>query len=321
VLFVCRVLEVGQLDGVSSHGILALRKLKSLEEFLFGLKNGHDEFMPGLLMLKQCLDLLPHLHAIGYNPKPRFFLSQPMNFSMGAAMYKIKEPCTLQLRRLSISSIENIPDQVSLPELQAFFQSQPLYEVHSLFAGGVPKLSELYLHETDEDTLLLVLGHVGRQLQALRFCVFDGMGQLFDDKVRLDRVLDACPNLSVLDANTSLSPRSVSQLRPDTLQHLQTLQMYFSYSDYMQEGLMLQFLRMAPQLKSIDLSSVMLLNEDLKAWAELAKEGACMQHLQKVYMYLDTRHFTEQEGKRLLDEVLVTCSIHCPKLQKFDADY
>jgi hypothetical protein len=319
VLYVYRVLEVGQLDGVSSPGILALHKLQSLEEFLFV----SDKYsMAEVQMLKQCLELLPHLHAIGYNPKPRYFLLQSMNFVMGVAMSKINnEPCTLQLRRLSISSIEHIPDQVSLPELQAFFQSEPLYEVHALFAGGVPKLSELYLHETDNETLLLVLGHVGQQLRALRFCVFDGMGQLFGDKVRLDRVLDACPNLSVLDVSTSMSPRSVSQLRPDTLQHLQTLQIYFSYSDYMQEGLMLQFLRLAPQLQSIDLSSVMLLDEDLKAWAELAKEGACMQHLQKVYMYLDSRHFTQQEGKRLVDEVRVTCSIHCPKLQKFDADY
>jgi hypothetical protein len=304
------------LDGVSGPGILPLRKLKSLEEFLFG---GSGSFsMPEVLMLQQCLELLPHLHSIGYNPTPRFFLSQPMNSLMGVAMSKIKEPCTLQLRRLSISSIDDIPEHVSLPELQAFFQPEPLNQMHSLFAGCTPKLSELHLHETDEDTLLQVLGHVGQQLQALRFCVFDGMGQMFGGGLQLDRVLNACPNLFVLDVNTSLSPRSRSQLRPDTLQHLRTLQFYFSYSDFMQEGLMLQILRLAPQLQSINLSSVMLFDEDLRAWAELAKEGACMQHLQKVYMYLDERHFTKEEGKRLLDEVLISCTIHCPKLQEFD---
>jgi hypothetical protein len=79
---------------------------------------------------------------------------------------------------------------------------------------------------------------------------------------------------------------------------------------------MLQILRLAPQLQSIDLISVMFLDEDLIAWAELAKEGSCMQHLQKVYMDLDRRHVTEQ-GKRLLDEVLVSCSINCPQLQEF----
>jgi hypothetical protein len=153
---------------------------------------------------------------------------------MGAAMSKIKEPCTLQFRRLLISSVEHIPEHVSLPELQALFQPEPLNQMHSLFAGRSPKLSELHLHETDEDTLLLVLGHVGQQLRALRFCVFGGMRNLLSDGLPLDRVLNACPNLSVLDTNTTMSPLCVSQLQPDTLQHLQTLHFYFSYSDYMQ---------------------------------------------------------------------------------------
>jgi hypothetical protein len=307
---------VGQLEGVTSRGIVALRKLKSLKEFLFWFNNGYPEVTLGLVTMRQCLELLPHLHAIGYNPKPRSLLMQSTSIFMGAAMSKIKEPCTLQLRRLSISSIKHIPEHVSLPELQALFQPDPFNQMHSLFAGRLPKLSELYLHETDEDTLLLVLGHVGQQLRALRFCVFGGMGNLLIDGLQLDRVLHACPNLCVLDANTSMSPQCVSQLRPDTLQKLQTLQLYFSYSDYLQEGLILQFLRLAPQLQTIDLISVMFLDEDLMAWAELAKEGTCMQQLQKIRMNLERRHVNEQ-GEHLLDELLVSCSINCPRLQEF----
>jgi hypothetical protein len=89
----------------------------------------------------------------------------------------------------------------------------------------------------------------------------------------------------------------------------------------MPSGLLLQMLQMASQLQSVELESVMLRDEDLRAWAELAKEGVCMQHLEEVYWYLDSRDFMKQQGKSLVDEVLVSCSVHCPQMQQFKVSY
>jgi hypothetical protein len=309
----CRVLEVGVMDGVSSSGISALRKLQSLEEFLFEPEGAFN--LVDLRLVRMCLQLLPHLHAIGYKPTFPHYLCEVMNIFVGSAMSQLDVPCTLQLRRLAVTSISQVPEHVSLPQLQAFYQTDPLYELHPLFSGGLPKLSKLYLSETDEDTLLLILGHVGRQLRTLNFSILDG------GWVQLDRLLHACPNLSMLDISTSLSPQSTSQLLPDTLKHLRTLRFYLSSSDWMPSGLLLQILQLASQLQSFELDSVMLRDKDLRAWAELAKEGVCMQHLEEVYWYLDSRDLIKQQGKRLVDELLVSCSVHCPQMQQFYVSY
>lgn len=312
------MLEVGNLEGVSNEGILALRKLNSLEEFLFDVKGSFN--MPEVMAIKQCFELLHHLQAICYKPTPRTFLCKSLNIFIGVALSKIEKPCTLQLRQLALTNIDHITVHILMPELQKLFLSGPIYEMHPLFAGGLPKLTEFYMNETDEETLALVLRHVGQQLRTLQFAILDGESQLFGNGVRLDTVFDMCPNLSELDVSTSLSPRTVSRLKPDTLQRLQKLKFYFSYADDMESGLFLQFVSLAPELQSIDLSSVSLDDKELKKWAELAKGGTCMQNLKKVRMSIDTRHF-KQKGKSLLDKALIACSINCPQMQEYEIHY
>jgi hypothetical protein len=73
---------------------------------------------------------------------------------------------------------------------------------------------------------MLVLGHVGRQLRSLQFHV-SGNG------VRLERVLNLCPDLSELRVcffpNHALGV--VSQLQPNTLKHLKKVSFELLQSD------------------------------------------------------------------------------------------
>jgi hypothetical protein len=114
----------------------------------------------------------------------------------------------------------------------------------------------------------------------------------------------------------------VSQLQPDTFWHLKKLYFHldlYNGDSYMQSGLLLQILRMAPELRSIHLSGYMLHDQDLKEWAELAEQGTCMQHLQKVGVVF--HKYCTLTGKHLLEEALASCSINCPQLQISAARY
>jgi hypothetical protein len=287
------VLYLEMLHYVSRRGILALRNLKSLEEFLFSndILNQNEV----VLVKRHCFELLPNLHHLNEIP-------------CSISLFNIDGPCTLQLRRLRLGNVNNISEQVSLPELQRLYLGN--LEMSPLFAGRLPKLSELCLDRTDVHTLLLVLGHVGRQLQMLDVQIRDGGVHL-----QLDRVLENCPNLYKLKVNsTKFDVVRVSQLQPDTLQQLQTLHLELCYSEvvgHLQSGLLLQVLRLAPDLRSINLSGYMLLDEDLREWAQLAEQGTCMQHLRQIQF---DGPCTPTE-KRLLKEAVASCSINCPQLQ------
>jgi hypothetical protein len=214
----CRVLQVAKLDGVSRRGILAVRKLKSLEEFHF---TAYHEEAP---VMRQCLKLLPHLHKL--------FLS---------TLYDFDPPYSLQLRELHINNIYDVSEHIEMPELKVLDLCAPL-KMHRLFAGGFPKLSKLYLEETDQDDLLQVLGHIGQQLQTLSFTTtYDGM------QLRLDSVLDACPNVSDLYVCSDSSEIRLSQLQQDTLKQLQNVRLAFWAGEkFLPSGLLLQMLRLSP---------------------------------------------------------------------------
>jgi len=91
----------------------------------------------------------------------------------------------------------------------------------------------------------------------------------------------------------------------------------------MQSGLLLQILQLAPLLSTVDVVSGMLREEDLKGWAELAKKGTCMQLLQQIdhTIKIGRNAADEIDFERctiLLDQVFVSCSIHCPQLKHFN---
>jgi hypothetical protein len=226
------------------------------------------------------------------------------------ALSKIQSPCTLQLRQLFVSSLDKVPEHVSLPEVQALHVLLSV-DNRQLLPGRFPKLTVLNWARPSVEQLMPVLEQVGHQLQTLHFDVC--RGQLW-----LDRVLDACPNLSDLSYDTWDSLQSSVALQPDTLSRLQTLRLEFYRSSYLEAGLLLQILRLAPQLRSVQLKSVMLPDQDLREWAELAKEGTCMQRLQQIELALHPDYCTEH--KHLLDEALISCSIHCPQLKHVSLD-
>jgi hypothetical protein len=283
---------VETLDRVSRDGILALGRLTMLETLVY--KND----MPDHL-IRHCLELLQHLHYMHYPT---------------LSMSTIEVPCTLQLRYLALVNINNISEQVSLPGLETFHLMEPL-EMHPLFAGGLPKLSELHLLQTDKETLLLVLGHVGRQLRSLQFYISS-------DWVQLDRVLTLCPDLSELHVKSFPNQGlRVSQLLPDTLKKLESVTLgLLQFDDYLQKGLLLQILRLAPELSSLSVSGYLFYDEDLKEWAELAEKGTCMQNLQQLRIQLDAEHQTEN-GKRLLDNAITSCCINCSQLRTASVNY
>ena len=286
---------------MSRTGILALRRLTLLQEFVF------CDCSEELLVLKQCLELLPHLHIIGN----RLELSQSdeddmyeMIKGLGIALSQIKAPCTLQLHHLWLHDTDQILDKISLPELQVLKLSCKI-AMHSWLFGGLPKLSKLYVYNMHQDTLMPVLAQVGQQLQVLHINLMR--------LPRLDLILEACPNLTQLHVDSEMGLRYTSQLRPDMLKQLKTVK-FDADRGYLEPGLLLQILSMAPELRSIELGSLRF-DEDWEALAELAEEGTCMRHLETIKLESKTC-FTKLE-QRLLSKALVSCSINCPRLKNF----
>jgi hypothetical protein len=295
-------LEVQTVHRVSKAGLLALRKLTSLQEFLFSNT-------PNERMVRECFELLPNLHAIAcmLTPQLRDFIELE---KIGDVLSRIDTPCTLQLRQLALCNTNRILENVSLPELQAL-ELRGSIAMHPWFEGDVSNLSELRLGNMNPNTMMPVLNHVGRQLQSLRL--------VSSDNLQLDAVLNACPNLSELTI-MCLGPRFESPLRPDTLKHLQTVRFFQIKSNSQQGQLLLQVLRLAPKLRSVESSSFVLRvnSNEWQELAELAEQGTCMRQLEEIRI-----HFQEncvQHEQRPMDEALAACIVHCPKLQIVRAD-
>jgi hypothetical protein len=284
---------------VSRTGILALRRLTLLQEFVFGDRSEE-------LVLKHCLELLPHLHIIGNRleatQSDHGVYEYEMMMKMGKALSQIEAPCTLQLHHLWLHGTVQILDKISLPELQVLELCETI-AMHPWLFGGLPKLTELYLYNMNQDTLMPVLAQVGRQLQVLLIELIE--------LPRLDLVLEACPNLTQLHVYTEMGPRHTSQLRPDMLKQLKAVK-FDAASDYLEPGLLFQILSMAPELRSIELGSLRV-DEDWEALAELVEEGTCMRHLETIRIERGI-FFTELE-QSLMAKVCVSCIINCPQLK------
>jgi hypothetical protein len=292
------VLDVQLSDKVSRRGISALRKLSSLKEFLF--YNWLQK--PNLVeQIGFCFKLLPHLHTVADK-------GSVLGYRMGLALSSVQSPCILQLRHLAVYNLNHIPAGASLPEVQVLHLDVCVDNMQlQIGPGRFPKLIELnWIVTSNEDYLMVVLGHLGLQLQTLRFRIFRG------GTLHLDRVLGACPQLSQLEISTNARVLGSAELGPDTLSRLQTLSLT---SSRIEPGLLLQILRLASHLRSVNLKVEKLDAQELREWAELAKEGTCMQHLQQIKLTFSTSYFDEH--KHLLDEVFISCSIHCPQLKHF----
>lgn len=296
---------------VSRAGFSALSKLKSLQEFIFydeSTEHAQEE------RLGLCFELLPQLHVSSYKPTPHLYLLE-LSWLTSQALSDIEAPCSLQVRHLALHSTRFVPRHVALPELQVLFLVEPLDGTLLL---NFSNLSELNLRKTDKQNLLLVLGHVGRQLQTLRFNVYFNSAQL-DSGIELDRVLKACPNLSELSCSSTLSPWCASELRPDNLRRLRRVSLDTA-SNYVRSGIVLQLLRLAPELRFIRLAWAKLSVEDLRALDELARQRTCMRNLEDFAVTLDARDTTDLE-KQLIAKALTSCVAHCDQLKNVSLVY
>jgi hypothetical protein len=84
-----------------------------------------------------------------------------------------------------------------------------------------------------------------------------------------------------------------------------------------QPGLVLQLLRLAPELRCVEICSDMLETNDWEILTELVEERACLCHLQRllVCVYPEAANFTKQ-FKKLLDLYVISCCNHCDQLRE-----
>jgi hypothetical protein len=301
------VLDVQLSDKVSREGISALGRLKSLQQFLF-FNHGHQQAEDrNVHHIGLCFELLPHLHAVAIKP---LTLDKSMSEKMGQALTNVCSPCTLQLRHLDVLNLDVIQSSrrcVHLPELEVLRVHTTFLSMQPLALGRLPKLSELFIHRTLATDLLNILRRYGRQLKTISCAFVRGWAT----QQILKRILELCPNLSHLDINYSCASGSCilfSELRPDTLSQLQTLNLN---ARSVENGMLVQVLRLAPLLQSVQLMYSMS-DHELRELAELAKEGSSMQHLQQITVCSNPLRAVNMI---LLEEAIVSCCIHCRRLK------
>jgi hypothetical protein len=310
------VLEVYLLVGELRLVLLAVRRLTLLEEFLF--------MSSEVLRMEDLLELLPYLHIIGSRLEAPKFTDydeycehnevRHMCLEIGNSLSLIRAPaCTLQLRQLALVDIDQVLDKISLPELQVLELSGEI-AMHPWLVDGSPKLTELYIYKMHQATLMPALGHIGQQLQVL---ILDLL-----DLPRLDLVLEACPNLNELHIRTFNGVGYKSQLQADTLKHLQIAEFYVSRGNFDSE-LLMQILRLASKLRSIEVHSIKFDADDWETLAEQAKEGTCMQHLEtiKITKPISLRSSTQHEQDTEVAKARANFSVICPKLQVFNCEF
>jgi hypothetical protein len=311
-----RVLDVAVLlrpEDTSREGISALSKLQSLQEFIFfkflDLLRGNRGCQDRLSLLMQyCFDLLPHLHIVAVNPEPRMSNKNAMGSITSKALSDLgPRQRTLQLQRLVVSG--PVPQHIALPELRFLsvtWPSEPLL----MDADRFPRLSELDLQGVCRDELMRVLRLVGRRLQALHFEVHD--------VVRLDGVLSECPDLSELSVDVFGVHSSTVELQPRSLRRLQKLRVTFADMDYDHHPeLLIQILRLAPELRVVNLTLQTVHVEVFEELFLLAKRRTSMQKLEEFKVYVDN-HECEKSHRAILGLVLLFCTFECDLLTVVD---
>lgn len=298
---------------VSSQGFSELCKLENLQEFVFVSISTPEVNINWFLII---LEFLPHLHIVGGRCDDKITYCLMLNVlgdAMGCVLSAVHCPLTLQLRLLVLNCLSSIPEHVLLPEVEVLFLFNFFDPRHLIpLTGRFTKLSKLIIYCMGPDELMRILGHFGRQLQTLRL-------NLVNQAVQLDKVLDACPNLSELELTCS-GLKSASQLRPDTVRHVQILCIDVS-EGCMQPGLLVQLLKLTPKLRSLKLFYTHLDEDniqDLTELVELAQQQLILQRLQKIYFKMDAnKKCTTKIDCRgcILSQVLYKLVVHCPRLQ------
>lgn len=265
------MLEVKVRDCYYNQGISALASLKNLEQFLFsGHTRNHGQ--GAIEKIRVCFRLLPHLQATYYNGTVKLSdMDGYLTTDMERALASMPERTTLKLRQLVLHSIDRLPLELTLPDLEVLHlrlshltQRSEAVQLHS---DQFPRLVKLYMTDSMLN-LANLLGSVGRQLQTLRISIANF--------TELTQVMSLCPNLKIL--HVSLSNRSGDQFvwQSNTLQHLKRLVLdcYGFYPKVVNPaGLVTQLLRQAPKLKWLQFRWLVLSDKDMDELTEVLKRN------------------------------------------------
>jgi len=259
---------------------------------------------------------MPHLHIVLKKPAP--FHGKSLALELGQLTSKviiddITNPCTLQLHHLALSSSYiSIPEHINLPQLQSIYISNS-FGPYLLDASRFPKLTEMSLYFSNVEPLFN-LGLLGHNLRHISVTV--------NAKVELDRLLYACPHLTELTIFCKHLD-STTDLQPDTLLVLQQF-LFVCYSTFrnetVQEGLIVEVLRLAPELRVFKMKAVMLGEDELMKFADLAEQRICLRKLEEVHLKVDKKDMTTLE-QDLLDAATISLATHCERLRILEVIY
>jgi hypothetical protein len=158
------------------------------------------------------------------------------------------------------------------------------------------------------------MGLMGHQLKKISIVVIA--------KVELDRLLNACPHLTELSIICDQLD-STTDLQPDTLLELQQFVLVCDstfYNETVQEGLVVEVLRLAPELRVFKMNAVMLGEDDLMELAVLAEQRICLRKLEEVHLEVDKTCMTTLE-QDLLDAATISLATHCERLRILEVIY
>jgi hypothetical protein len=244
-------------------------------------------------VLKLCFELLPQLHAISPNlAEPHVFenlMLQKLAESTANALadFGSRRKHCLNLRRIVVSG--HVPHSVDMPQLSEMC-------MYNVSRGDVIEICE-------------------PQLTALHIRA--------PCKVQLDRLLYNCPNLSELSLHAT-GVSAASELRPNTLQRLRFLRVSFSdYHVFYDSQKLVELLRLAPQLRSVNITVQFLYDGLFEDLALLSQKRTCFRHLEELKYVVKTFDNTDiyEFDVDLIKEAIDTCILNCDQLKTIQFEF
>jgi hypothetical protein len=308
------------LNLVTSVGIAALAKLEQLQYFLYEdpkPASRYSIFVDLKKIFSLCLHLLPRLRisCCRLDMEPRGF---PRHISDAFFTPTSRElPSQLGLQQLALSDSSGMPVGVALPQLQTLFLHRPR-EDFEVAAGLSWSLTELCLHDLQQQLLQQILFSVGHQLIKLSVSVWDTL--------LLDRVFQMCPKLEVF--LVLQSPRDFigleAALRPCSLGCLSEFGFVVQkHGKRLLPGHLLQVLRAASKLRVLRLKFSDHDEQLHKVVCEALEQHSVLQNLQQLFLICepDMGDYYYNDLRLLQNELetnshALLCSIidNCPKL-------
>jgi hypothetical protein len=209
-------------------------------------------------------------------------------------LLRLKKPCTLSLQEVTVSSI---PKGIKLPNLTSLHLFSP--SINFCCDSRMLKVTELGIYDVTRVYCIQILNQIGQQLKILRLELVD--------KVNIDVVLRACPNLKHLAiAGKTTYLNIATQVELDTVRQLNVLEIVIRYNGT-DPGVLLQLLR-APELRKLALVCRF-------PPLEYAAEIVCSLQQHKILQKLEHVYLEDAFGYEAFSNLLLnSLTLHCPNL-------